>query len=121
MSKIFKHARRSLVSYNRTNRKKLIKLQYKIFYEQTWLSIAVYVPSLVAMLYVVNFVPTWGYDTNVILSNLTFNVATAVIIVMGFVSLALSVEPDYTKMVKKMADYLTKNNFGNAEGRDETE
>lgn len=60
------------------------------------------------MIIVVNWYPYWAYDTNVIMSNMTFNFASAVIIIMGFVSFGLSIEPNWVKMVKSISEYLTR-------------
>ena len=60
------------------------------------------------MLVVVNSYPNWAYDTNVIMSNMTFNVASIAIILMGLVSFGLSFEPNWVKMVKSISEYLTR-------------
>ena len=92
---------------NRNVRKKMILLQYKTFRLQTIWSVVVYIPSLIIMIYVINEKPGWAYDSNVIMSNLTFNVASSVIIIMGLVSLVLSFEPNWVTMLSKFSHYLT--------------
>ena len=83
-------------------------MQYKTFFRQNCLAVAINIPALILMAYIINTSKAWGYDSNVIMSNLTFNVATAVIIFMGLVSVALSFEPNWRKMFRKMADSVTE-------------
>jgi hypothetical protein len=96
----------------------MIRLQYKTFRLQTIWSVFVYIPSLIAMIYVINDKPGWSYDSNVIMSNLTFNVANSIIIIMGLVSLALCFEPNWVTMIQKFSKYLTS---FNVPGADQTE
>ena len=86
----------------------MIKLQYKTFHCQSLLAYIIYIPSLLFMIIVVNHYPSWAYATNVIMTNLTFNVASAVIIVMGLISFGLSFEPDWVKMVIRVTVYFTR-------------
>jgi len=59
------------------------------------------------MIVVVNYYPSWAYDTNVIMSNLAFNFASGVIIIMGVVSFVLSYNPNWRKMLERVIEYLT--------------
>jgi hypothetical protein len=52
------------------------------------------------------------------MSNLTFNVANSIIIIMGLVSLALCFEPNWVTMIQKFSKYLTS---FNVPGADQTE
>jgi hypothetical protein len=54
--------------------------------------------------------PGWRYDSNVIMGNLTFNVANSIIITMGLVSLTLSFEPNWVTMIQKVSKYFTSFN-----------
>ena len=97
-----------IFSFNRNVHEKMIRLQKNTFHCQSLLALIIYIPSLLCMTIVVNYYPSWAYATNVIMTNLTFNVASAVIIVMGLISFGLSFEPDWVKMVIRVSDYLTR-------------
>ena len=84
----------------------MIALQYKTFKYQTIFSVVFYIPALFVMIFIVNFKLGWSYDSNVIMSNTTFNFASAMIIYIGVVSLFLSFEPNWVVMMKKMANYF---------------
>ena len=97
-------SRRNYFTFHSRVREIIKELQYKTFFRQNCLAVGINIPALIMMAYVINTSKDWGYDSNVIMSNLTFNVATAVIIFMGLVSVALSFEPNWRKMFQKLAN-----------------
>ena len=84
----------------------MIALQYKTFKYQTFFSVIFYIPALFVMIFIVNFRLGWSYDSNVIMSNLTFNFASAMIIYIGIVSLLLSFQPNWVVMMKNISKYF---------------
>ena len=77
----------------------MVELQYRTFTLVTLSSVIIYVIALAFVAYYVNFVGSWNYDANVILSNLEFNAAILTISAMGFVSLILSLHPKWHKLI----------------------
>ena len=81
-------------------RPKIVRKQYETFRRQTFAAVLVYVPSLLAMLLLVNTSEKWTYDPNVILGNLDFDLAMASVLVSAFISMVLCVKVTWTKTFK---------------------
>jgi len=78
----------------------MIALQYKTFREQAFCAFFVYFPSLTLCAYKVNFNHSWKYDSNVILNNVEFNVATITVAISGILSLITSFRPNWTEIFR---------------------
>ena len=75
----------------------MIRTQYATFWTQNLNSVIIYVPILVITAWLINNKHDWNYPQTVILDNLDFNLTIALIICIGFVSLALAYKPSCIK------------------------
>ena len=86
----------------------MIKLQYYIFRKQNICSTFILVPVLVAVAVLVNHYESWAYNSHVILTNSQFNISVTSIILLGMLSLLLSIEPRWYDMVKSCSNQIAK-------------
>ena len=77
----------------------MVKLQCYTFKWQNISSALIFIPSLVIIGVLINSIPSWAYSPDIILKNEDFNVVLATTIIMGFLSLPLSVNPSWMGLV----------------------
>ena len=86
----------------------MVNLQYHTFRRQTITSTVILEASLLVMMYMINFVPTYNYDHGVILDNSDFNMVVSIIASLGILSVFLSRKPSWLELCKSMQDKIEK-------------
>ena len=73
----------------KTQNSKLAKIQYRIFFHQTWTSVLIYGSTIIIILCLVNQ-SSINYEEDLILNNQKFNAYGGLILLMGLFSFILS-------------------------------
>ena len=79
----------------------MIKKQYVAFKHQSIVGFVVYCVTIIVIISFVNFYDGWLYKSHIILENFEFHTMSCVLLIMGFISIILSLSPNF------MEDYLT--------------
>ena len=77
----------------RKHKKRMIALQYNIFWSQSISSTIIFIPTLIIVAILVNTYPCFGYNPNIILRNTEFNIAICTTILTGLLSLTFGKNP----------------------------
>ena len=86
----------------------MIKLQYYTFKRQSISSTVILEIALMATFYLINYVPTYNYDSGVILDNSDFNMLIMIIGSIGFLSVFLSSKPSWIKLFRSLNEHVSK-------------
>ena len=86
----------------------MIKLQYYTFKRQSISSTVILEIALMATFYLINYVPTYNYDSGVILDNSDFNMLIMIIGSIGFLSVFLSSKPSWIKLFRSLNEQVSK-------------
>ena len=86
----------------------MIDLQYYAFKWQTISSTIVLEISLLSTFYLINFIPTYNYDSGVVLDNSDFNIMIWIIASIGLLSVFLSLQPSWIKLRKSLNEKVAK-------------
>ena len=78
----------------------MINLQYYTFKLQSTFSAVILESALLITFYLINYVPTYNYDSHVVLDNSDFNMLICTIGGMGILSVCLSIKPSWVELCK---------------------
>ena len=94
--------------FDNRNRHHMIDLQYYAFKWQTISSTIILEISLLITFYLINFIPTYNYDSGVVLDNSDFNIMIWIIALIGLLSVFLSLQPSWIKLCKSLNEKVAK-------------
>lgn len=81
------------------SRPKLIAIQSEIFFYQSLAAMIVYLPSLIACFWKINYDSNWLYDPKVVLNNQQFNAIIILLLGIGVLSFVLSFRPNWSELI----------------------
>ena len=90
------------------NRHHMIDLQYYAFKWQTISSTFILEISLLITFYLINFVPSYNYESGVVLDNSDFNIMIWIIALIGLLTVFLCFQPSWIKLCKSLNEKVAK-------------
>ena len=86
----------------------MIDLQYYAFKWQTISSTFILEISLLITFYLINFVPSYNYESGVVLDNSDFNIMIWIIASIGLLSVFLCFQPSWIKLCKSLNEKVAR-------------
>ena len=88
------------------------RLQKNSWTFQCIITCIAYIPCLIVVAILINFVPSWNYDPGIIFDNREINTKICCVTIMGLFSLLLSFKPDVITALRKMwvSDFYNSKN-----------
>ena len=90
------------------NRHHMIDLQYYAFKWQTISSTFILEISLLITFYLINFVPSYNYESGVVLDNSDFNIMIWIIASIGLLTVFLCFQPSWIKLCKSLNEKVAR-------------